>query len=331
MRALVLKAFGGPENFELTTVPDPQVQPGTVVIKVAATSVNQLDIKIRQGLPIAPEPPVILGSDVAGVVEAVGSGGVGLSEGDAVYGCAGGVKGSAGALAEYMLADARLLARKPAKATMREAAALPLVSITAWDALTVTRLRAEDHALIHGGVGGVGHIAVQLAKIIGAKASTTVISEDAGALAKSLGADDTAVFVSEAVEEYVARLTGGAGFDVVVDTVGGNNLQASFKAARVSGHVVTTNARTTQDLSLMHGKALSLSAVFMMLPLLTGAGRERHGQFLQDLSRWVDAGRVRPIIDPHRFTLASAPDAHRLLESGTGYGKIVVDVAPDLH
>jgi len=274
---------------------------------------------------------VVLGSDVAGIVEAIGSGVVGLSVGDAVYGCAGGVKGSAGALAEYMLADARLLARKPAKATMREAAALPLVSITAWDALTVSRLHADCHALIHGGVGGVGHIAVQLAKVFGAKVSTTVISEDAAALARSLGADDTAVFVSETVEEYVARLTGGAGFDVVVDTIGGNNLQASFKAARISGHVATTNARTTQDLGLMHSKALSLSVVFMMLPLLTGLGRERHGQFLHELSRWVDAGKIRPLIDPHRFTLASAPDAHRLLESGTAIGKVVVDVSPDIH
>jgi NADPH2:quinone reductase len=147
-------------------------------------------------------------------------------------------------------------------------------------------------------------------------------------LARRLGADETVSYRDETVESYVQRLTGGHGFDVVFDTVGGRNLSNSFNAAVAGGRVVTTDGRVTIDLGPMHAKALSLSVVFVMLPLLSGHGQEKHGRSLTEIAKIVDAGKLRPLIDPHRFTLETVPDAHRLLASGTARGKIVIDIAP---
>jgi NADPH2:quinone reductase len=327
VRALVLTAFGGPENFQLTDIPKPEIRPGMVLVRVSATSVNQIDTKIRTGLPIGPDRPMVLGADVAGTVEQIGPGVIDFSPGDEVYGCAGGVKGQGGALADYLLADARLLAPKPKSLAMREAAALPLVSLTAWDGLERTNLSASDHILIHGGVGGVGHVAVQLAKTLGARVATTVASTEGAALARDLGADETIIYLDEKVEQYVDRLSAGRGFDVVFDTIGGNNLPVSFAAAAENGRVITTNARTTQDLGLLHAKALSFGVIFMLLPMLRGVGRDRHGRILRSLARLVDDGRVRPLIDDSHFTLATAADAHRRIESGKATGKIIIDIA----
>jgi NADPH:quinone reductase len=329
MRAQLLRQFGGPENFDLVDIAEPPVRPGTVLVRVAATSVNQVDVKILEGLPIGPDLPAALGADLAGTVEKIGGGVMGFSVGDEVYGCAGGVKGQGGALAEYMAADARLLAPKPRNLTMHEAAALPLVAITAWDALERSALAAADHILIHGGVGGVGHVAVQLAKASGARVATTVPTADAAALARNLGADEAINFREEMVAAYVDRVTAGHGFDVVFDTIGGDNLKNSFAATAYEGRVVTTNARTNQDLSPLHAKALSLHVVFILLPMLRGTGRERHGLILRNIARLVEENKIRPLLDESHFTLETAPDAYRRLASGKARGKVVVDVATE--
>lgn len=326
MRAIVLRAPGGPEQLVLAEVPLPALKPGHVRVRIAASSVNPVDTKIRVGLPIAPADPAILGCDLAGIVEAVGDGVSDFAVGGAVYGCAGGVKGQGGTLADMIVADARLLAPKPRSLSMRAAAALPLVAITAMDAFEKAALKAGDHVLIHAGTGGVGHVAIQLAKARGARVAATVSSAEKAALARSLGADEIVNYREEAVEAYVGRLTGGQGFDLVFDTIGGTNLPGSFAAAKLDSHVATTNARVTLDLALLHSRALSLHLVFILLPMLTGTGRERHGRFLRELASRVDEGRVRPLLDPHRFTLEQAGDAHRLLESGEAVGKVVIDV-----
>jgi NADPH2:quinone reductase len=322
MRAQILKAFGGPANFVLTDIPTPGIEPGKLLIRLAATSVNQIDIKIRGGLPIGPDLPAVLGADVAGVVEAVGDGVIGFTQGDEVYGCAGGVKGQGGTMAEYILADARLIAPKPRSLSMREAAALPLVAITAWDALERSMVSSSDHVLIHG---GVGHVAIQLAKTLSARIATTVPSVETAALAKSLGADETINFHEETVSAYVERWTAGRGFDVVVDTIGGDNLPNSALAHE--GRIATTNSRTTQDLGSLHAKAASLHVVFMLLPMLRGPSRDRHGRILRSIEQMADGGKLRPLIDDSHFTLETAPDAHRRLESGKAQGKVVIDIA----
>ena len=131
----------------------------------------------------------------------------------------------------------------------------------------------------------------------------------------------------EKVEAYVDRLTAGKGLDVVFDTIGWNNLPTSFAAAAESGRVATTNARTTQDLATLHARALSLHVIFMLLPMLRGPGRDRHGRILRSLATLVDTGKLRPLIDDTHFTLETVADAHRRIESGKAQGKVVVDIA----
>lgn len=325
MRAQLLTEFGGPEKLTLSEVDTPVAGPGQALVRIRAAALNPVDVKIREGLPIGPAMPAILGADLSGVVEAVGDGVAGIAVGDEVYGCAGGVKGHGGTLAQYIAADARLLAPKPSSLSFREAAALPLVSITALDAMEKLALTGDDHVLIYGGTGGVGHLGIQLAKAAGARVAATVSSDEAAGIAKDLGADDI-VMRPEPVADYVARLTGGEGFSAVFDTVGGANLANAFEAAAIGGRIATTNARATVDLGNMHGKALSLHVVFMLLPMLRGPGRERHGRILRELTALVDAGKVKPLVDPARFTLETAADAHTHLGSGKARGKIVVDI-----
>lgn len=330
MKAQIINTFGDPSVFALWDVPKPTLKPGHVLIKVSATSVNQIDCKIRSGAvaAIAPDFPAILHGDVAGTIEAVASDVIFFKEGDEVYGCVGGLKGSGGALAEFVVADARLIAKKPRSLSMLKAAALPLVSITAWEALfTKINLTSKNTILIHGGVGGVGHIAVQLAKWCGAKVYTTVLKNEDFSLAKSLGADEVINAREEDVEKYVARLTNNQGFDVVFDTVGGPNLDKSLIAAGINGSVVTTVARSTHDLTPMHNKSLSLHVVFMLLPILKNQGRAAHGEILSKIAKIVDEGKLKPMIDSHHFTLESVADAHSFLESGKAQGKIVLSIA----
>jgi NADPH2:quinone reductase len=327
MKAQVLAAFGDASHFQLTEVPKPAVRDGTLLIRLAATSVNSLDIKIREGgLAIAPVLPAILGSDIAGTVEEVGAGVIGFAPGDEVYGCAGGVKGLGGTLAEYIVADARLIAPKPKTLSMREAAALPLVSITAWQGLERAKTSPLDHVLIHGGTGGVGHVALQLARVIGARIATTIDRTEDTELVRSLGALEVVNFHEEKVEQYVDRLTAGRGFDVIFDTVGGKNLELSLAAAKSGGRISTTNARVTLDLTEAHSKGLSLYVIFMMLPLLEDTGRDGHGRILRDVARLVDEGKLRPLLDQEQFTLNTAPDAQRRLQSGRARGKVVISL-----
>lgn len=331
MKAQIINQFGAPSVFELIQIPKPTLKPGHVLVKVYATSVNQIDCKIRSGFvpTIAPDFPAILHGDVAGIVESVGPDVSDFKKGDAIYGCAGGLKGSAGALAEYMLVDAKLIAKKPKSLSMLEAAALPLVSITAWEALfKKSNLTDKNTILIHGGAGGVGHIAVQLAKFTGAKVYASVRKNEDFAFVKLLGADEVINAKEEDVEQYVNRLTNGKGFNIVFDTVGGDNLDKSFIAAGVNGTVVTTAARSTYDLTPMHNKSLNLSAVFMLIPLLKNGGREEHGKILSEISKIVDEGKLKPFIDAHKFTLETVAEAHTLLESGNAKGKVVLSVYP---
>lgn len=330
MRAQILRAFGEPENFELATLPDPEPGAGEVLVRVQAASVNPVDYKTRRNGPAsAPKLPAVLGCDMAGVVLAVGDGVSAFAPGDAVYGCVGGVRGLPGTYAEQVVADARLLAHRPASLSAHEAAALPLVTITAWEALC-DRAGVGDGqtVLVHGGAGGVGHVALQIAKGHGARVFTTVSSEKKAAIARQLGADETINYREEGVDDYTHRLTGGRGFDVVFDTTGGSDIATSFAAARLNGQVVAIVSRYQADLTPMHLKGLSLHVVFMLIPLLHNVGRERHGQILREAAAWVEQGRFKPLIDPHRFALADLPAAHRHAESGLALGKVVIDIAP---
>jgi len=327
MKVEIIRAFGPPSVFKKEEIPKPKIRPHHLLIHVKATSVNQIDCKIRAGLvpAIAPDLPAILHGDVAGVISEVGPQVTGFKEGDEVYACAGGVKGTGGALAEYMLADSACVAKKPKSLSFAQAAALPLVTITAWTALFLkAQVKPDSHLLIHGGVGGVGHIGVQLAHWAGAHVTATVGSDEDFALAKKFGAQNVINFRTETVADYVQRITQGKGFDLIFDTVGGKNLDLSFQAAALNGVVATTVARSTHDLSPMHQKGLSLHVIFMLIPLLTHQDLKHQGEILQKAAQLADEGALIPLIDPHPFSIADAAKAHEYLESGQAKGKVVL-------
>lgn len=251
MKATIIEDFGGTDVFASAELEKPNVKPGHVVVKVAATSVNTIDMMIRQmgtDLPFAPALPGVLGMDFAGVIDQVGEGVTRFKVGDEVYGCAGGLGDLQGAMAEYMLADAQLIAHKPTSLSMREAAAIPLVGITAYEGLTRAQASEGQSVLVHGGAGGVGHLAIQIARSFGANVYATGGSEAQAALIEKLGATYID-YRNEEVSDYVQAHTQGKGFDVVYDTVGGPNLQNSFAAAKLNGQVSTTVSLLETDLS----------------------------------------------------------------------------------
>ncbi|NJL37542.1 MAG: zinc-dependent alcohol dehydrogenase family protein [Leptolyngbyaceae cyanobacterium SM1_4_3] len=327
MKALVIEQFGNSSVFKETDLKTPDVLPNHVLIQVAATSVNPVDYKIRQGVAvdIAPSFPAVLHGDMAGTIAAVGAGVDWFHIGDEVYACAGGVKGMGGALAEYMLADARLIAHKPKSLTMAEAAALPLVSITAWEGLIDrAKIQPGQKVLVYGATGGVGHIGVQLAKWAGAKVYALVSNDEKAAIAHRLGADIIINYRKQPVEEFVAEHTDGQGFDVVFDTVGNDNLQNAFKAAKLNGTVVSIVSLSQQDLTLLHAKGLTLHLVFMLIPMLFNVNRIHHREILLKLAQIVDEGKIRPLLDPKTFSMAEIADAHQHAESGQAIGKVVL-------
>jgi NADPH2:quinone reductase len=327
MKAVLIDRFGGPDVFRIAEAPEPAIRPGHVLIRVMATSVNPVDTRIRAGRQpeLAPPLPAVLHGDVSGVIEAVGAGVTRLKPGDAVWACAGGVTGLGGALAETMLADADLVALKPASLGFPEAAALPLAGTAAWDAVIErAAVRPGQRVLITGAAGGVGHVALQLAVAAGASVTAAESGAARTALARALGAESAVDVREEPISESVARFTGGEGFDVVVDAAGGGALAAAFQAVRIGGTVVTVAARSAQDLTPLHVRGGTLHVVFVLLPLLTGAERARNGGILCRLARLVDAGRVRPVVDPEPFAFRDAAAAHRKLEEGRAAGKIVL-------
>lgn len=325
MKAAVANAPGEP--MRIVTVDKPTAQAGQVLVRIRASGVNPLDTKIHAGAaPHAKQPlPAILGLDLAGVVDAVGTGVDRFAPGDEVYGMTGGVGGHQGTLAQFAAVDADLLALKPTNLSMREAAALPLVFITAWEGLVDrATVRANQTVLVHGGAGGVGHIAVQLAKTLGATVFATG-SERQRSQIEGLGA----VFidyVNETVAAYVERLTGGAGFEVIYDTVGGATLDASFAGVKRFGHVVSALGWGTHSLAPLSFRAATYSGVFTLLPLTTGVGRAHHGDILRHAARLVEGGELRPQLDARHFTLESIGDAYAALTQRTARGRLVVDI-----
>lgn len=328
MKAMIVNQYGGSDVFEATDVEAPVIKPGHVIVNVAATSVNTVDTMIRQmgkDLPLSPDLPAILGMDFAGTVTQVADDVTGFAIGDEVYGCAGGLADLQGTLAEQMLADARLIAHKPRSLSMREAAALPLVGITAYEGLTRAGIQSGQSVLVHGGAGGVGHVALQLAKAMGADVFATGSSDEQLQLIEKLGATGIN-YRTEGVAEYVEKYTQGVGFDLVFDSVGATNMLNSFEAAKLNGQVASTVSLVELDLSTAHFKGLSVHVVFMLIPMLHNVGREVHGKILASIADIVDAGKLTPVVDEQVFSLEQVGAAHDKLSSGNATGKVVVSV-----
>lgn len=326
MRAAVLDAAGQP--FRRAELPRPAVGRNEVLVRIHASGVNPLDTKIRAGQAAHAQQPLpsVLGMDLAGVVEAVGEGVAKFRRGDEVYGMAGGIGGLQGTLAEYAAVDADLVALKPHNLGMREAAATPLVFITAYEGLVDrAKTQAGQTVLVHGGAGGVGHMAVQLARSLGAEVFATGTPEQAETI-RRFGATPID-FTTTSVEDYVAQHTAGEGFDVVYDTVGGAVLDASFAAVRrYGGHVVSCLGWGTHKLAPLSFRAATYSGVFTLMPMITGRGRAHHGEILEAATRLAEAGQLVPLMDARRFGLEDVTAAHEAVESGKARGRIVVDI-----
>jgi NADPH2:quinone reductase len=325
MQALVLNRYNG--SLELTDLPTPKAERGQVLVRVKAAGLNPLDTKIRSGNAAhAKHPlPLVLGIDMAGTVEAVGEGVSGFSVGDDVYGMTGGVGGLQGSLAQFQAVDARLLAHKPKNLSMKEAAAMPLSFITSYEGIADrAKLQAGQTVLVQGGAGGVGHVSVQLAIAMGAPVFATVSAKDLDVI-KAYGATPID-YRANSVEAYVDALTQGEGFDLVADTVGGASLDASFKAVKQFGHVVSALGWGTHALAPLSFREATYSGVFTLSPLLTGKHREHHGDMLRIAARLIEEGKLVPKLDSRSFDFGNVELAYQSIVDATNTGKIVVDV-----
>jgi NADPH:quinone reductase len=329
MRALILDQVGG--AFRDVVVPRPSLKSRQILVRVYASGVNPLDSKIRLGMaPHARHPlPNVLGMDMAGVVAAVGRDVRKFQVGDEVYGLVGGVGGRQGTLAEFVAVEADLLAHKPSNLSMRQAAALPLVLITAWEGLVDrASIRPGQKVLVHGGAGGVGHIAIQLAAAFGAEVFATGRPGQVTVI-ESLGARFIDHTIST-VEQYVREYTGGDGFDIIYDTLGGDTLDQSFAAVRIyGGHVVSCLGWGEHKLAPLSFRAATYSGVFTLLPMLTGHGLGSHGEILQQAASLIERRKITPLMDPRRYSWGGALLAHQAVELGKTQGRIVVDILSD--
>jgi len=326
MKALILENYGSP--FVIKDIDCPVPKDNEVLVMIKAASVNPLDVKIKEGKAAHAKTnlPAILGIDMAGVVVYAGKDIKKFKAGDAVYGMTGGIAGVQGSLAEYAAVDADLLALKPQNLTMAEAAAIPLGFITAWEGL-VDRARVGEGktVLIHGGSGGVGHLAVQIAVAKGANVFTTD-SPAKKALVEAFGATSID-YTTSSVEDYIAEHTGDEGFDIVFDTVGGAVLDASFKAAKTYyGHVVSILGWGTHSIAPLSFRGATYSGVFTLLPLITGKHRAHHGEIMNEATAIIEAGKLKPIIDPTNYTFENIEDAYKAVEEGKTQGKVIVSI-----
>jgi NADPH:quinone reductase-like Zn-dependent oxidoreductase len=333
MKAVLCEQYGGPEVLQIADdLPIPQVGPNGVLVRVYASSVNPVDWKLRKGLMAGLWDlrfPVIWGCDVSGVVEEVGTAVTLFKPGDEVYGFKHGkvAKTYRGTYAEYAVVPENALARKPARLTHQEAAAIPLAALTAWQALVdEAKLEAGQRVLIHAAAGGVGMLAVQIAKALGANVAATAGSQNQD-FVRELGADLVIDYTKERIEDKLV------GYDIVVDGVGKSVWPSSLRVLRRGGKLATLTIPIPQSKSgklrffatAIIGVAMGWAkAMFSGKRLLIIQVKPRGGE-LEKISALIESGKLRPVIEKV-FTLEQIADAHRLSEKGHVRGKLVVKI-----
>ncbi len=332
MRAVVMTAVGGPEVLKLEELPDPEIAGDhDVRVRLRAAGINPIDYKLRGYGTFGNTLPAILGWDGAGVVERTGAAVTRVRPGDEVYFCDGGFGPTPGTYAELKIVDERYLARKPQRLSFVEAAAAPLVTITAWEALRErARVSRGQSVLVQAGAGGVGHMSVQIARLAGARVATTVTPGPKTELAASLGAELCIDYTHEDVGERLRAWTGADGADVVHDTVGGKTFTACFTLVRPYGDLVSNVESPFQDAAVtaLHERNLRVSFTWMPAPSVFGwrEHRERQRSILEQAAVHFDAGELRVQIGA-TFPLEQVADAHRAVEAGQVIGKAVLNMA----
>lgn len=330
MRAVVLDGYGGPEVLVLRDVPDPDPGPEEVVVEVVATALNRADLLQRRGLYAGPTYAghEIPGLEYAGRVVAAGDRVAGLAVGDEVMGIVSG-----GGYAERLAVHERQTMAVPASVGLADAAAVPEVFLTAWDALVVQGgLTSGRTALVHAGASGVGTAAIQLCRAVGAR---VVVTASAGKLdrCRDLGADLAVDYREEDFVAAVKDLTGGRGADVVLDVVGGAYLPRNVDAVAVRGRIVQVGAMDPKPVpfspgSLLPKRASLIGTVLRARPVEEKIASTR--RFADEVLPLFDRGPLRPVIDA-RFPLDRVADAHVHMESNANVGKILVDVGAVGH
>lgn len=333
MKAVLLTGAGGTDMLKLMEVPDPVLEgPQDVLVRLHAAGLNPVDYKLRRAGGFYPDRlPLILGCDGAGVVQAIGGAVTKFKVGDEVFFFNGGMGGDdQGNYAELTVIHQDYLAAKPKSLSMVDAASVPLVWLTAWEALFDRySLQAGETVLIHGGAGGVGYIAIQIAKYAGATVFTTISSPDKAEFARSIGADYCINYKEENFADSVLELTDGNGVDVVFDVIGGQVFADSFPATKIFGHVVTLDEInfSKDEAGAAKLRNLSLSYELMLTPMhfKMHDARARQTGMLEEAARLIDAGQIKVFVN-NVFALDEIDQAHDIVESGHSTGKTVIKI-----
>ncbi len=329
MKAIEIHETGGPAVLRLVERACPELtEPDQILVKLSAAGVNPVDTKVRRNGPMVPNGlPAVLGCDGAGVVEAAGEAVTRFKPGDEVWLCYGGIGGPVGNYAEYILIDNQLAQPKPREIDMIEAAAAPLVLLTAWEALhDRARLSEGQRVLIHAGAGGVGHVAIQLARAAGARVCTTVSSPEKADFAHALGAEFCINYREEDLVEAVMDWTEGQGVDIALDTVGPEVFRRTIPAVAHYGDLVTIlDPGPALELKEARVRNLRISLELMLTPMLRDLPRARvqQGEILRRCAKLIDRGELRIHVS-RTFPLEQAAEAHRLLEQGHTQGKLAL-------
>lgn len=327
-----MTAPGGLDVLKLVDIAQPALSsPHQLLVRVRAAAVNPLDTKIRKLHFYYPDNlPVVLGCDGAGVVEKVGVAVTRFRPGDEVYFFSNGLGLEPGTYAEYTVVHEAYAAHKPKGLSMVEAAAIPLALITAWEALMDrAALKPGDKVLIHGGAGGVGHLAVQLARHSGAQVAATVSSKEKAEFVARLGAELTIDYREKDFVDEVLQWTGGRGADVILDTVGGATFCKSFKAVRLYGRIATILSTVCElaDINVARLRNINIGFVQMTAPSYLGDAEARRAQtrILESGAPLFEQGKLKVSLSAV-LPLQDASTAHRMVEEGHTSGKIVLQI-----
>ena len=334
MKAILMTAAGDPNVLLLADIPEPKIQSSTeILVRLKASGINPIDTKLRSRGTFQPDRlPSVLGCDGAGIVEAIGSNVTKFKVGDRVYFCNGGLGFHQGNYAELTTIDEKFAAHKPKSLSFEEAAAAPLVLITAWEALydrgNLQAASPSRNVLIHAGAGGVGHVAIQLAKLRGAKVCTTVGSEAKARFVRGLGADLAIAYKQTDFVEAALAWTNGEGVEIAFDTVGGKLIEQTFPAVQIYGDIVTI-LEPPVDISwkVARTRNLRFSFELMLTPMLFANTtlQIKQAKILSECADLFDSGKLKIHVS-EVFKLADVANAHQLLETGSMTGKIVVSI-----
>lgn len=330
--AMVMTSPGGPDVLKPMQIDFPWPAGGNdVLVRMKAAGLNPADTFFRAlGTYIEGAGPVVLGHDGAGIVEAVGPSVTGFKAGDRVCFCNGGIGGTPGTYCELAIVPQDQLIHIPQSVDFHSAAAFPLVAITAWEALAERAgLKAGEHVLIHGGAGGTGQMAIQVARLLGARVAATLSTKAKADLAASLGAERSILYKKEDFVEATADWTKGRGLDVALDNVGPDVITRTFAAMAPYGRIVTLMATPGDDSDLnAYNRNLSIHNVMMLTPMWFGLGDhlKRQAAIVRKLIKHLANGEITMTI-AQAYPLAQAGKAHARLEAGGMSGKIVLDIA----